>query len=322
MNVVWQHDGSAHLGAKLMNNGLVMANQFAGYVRDMVLRHIANIPMAVNFDITYNCNLRCEHCYYWASIAALGIKKRELTDRQWIEVFKYYNKLGVHNASLTGGEPTLRMDIIGEAHKYFPQVQTATNGIIRIPERVQPRGIWLSIDGPEEIHDRIRGSKHVFEKLQRNYQDDRRVIACSTISTTNYRYIDQIVRICQDMNLKGVVFMIFSGSRDSPLMPKGKEYALTMKALHDAIKDYPDFILLTEDMLQAYHNKAFINECPFTGKKPSIVSFYADMTRKRCVMGDNVDCRTCSCAVPVSGYVLKHHLTTLENFDKIQRILF
>lgn len=305
-----------------MNNVLSITRQFTDFIGDVVKKDVANIPMAVNFDITYNCNLRCEHCYYWASIRALGIRKKELNDNQWEAIFKYYNQLGVHNVSLTGGEPTLRMNIIEKAHKYFPQVQTATNGIIRIPKHVQPRGIWLSIDGPEEIHNKIRRSKNVFQTLQRNYQDDKRVISCSTISTTNYQYIEEIVKVCERMNIKGVAFMIYSGTRDSPLFPTGKIYAKIMKELHRVINEYKDFVLISNDMLQAYHNKDFIKTCPFIGKKPFIISFYADMTRKRCVMGDNADCSTCSCTVPVASYVLRHNITNFENYSKIQRILF
>jgi sulfatase maturation enzyme AslB (radical SAM superfamily) len=289
---------------------------------DYVKLYLTNIPLGINFDITYNCNLRCEHCYYWASIAALGIKKKELSDDQWTDVFKHYSTLGVQNVSLTGGEPTLRMNVIEKAHEYFDHVQTATNGIIRIPEHVQPGGIWLSIDGPEEIHDKIRRSKGVFQRLQQNYQDDSRVLACSTISTTNYKYIENIVKIAESMNLKGVVFMIYSGSHESPLLPQGKVYWTVMKELHRVINEYKDFVLITDDMLQAYHNKQFVKSCPFTRPRPSIVSYYADMTRKRCVMGDNADCSACSCAVPVAFYVLRHNFTNLNNYKSIMRILF
>jgi MoaA/NifB/PqqE/SkfB family radical SAM enzyme len=299
-----------------------MIKQASEQIGNMVKTAVANIPLAVNFDITYNCNLRCEHCYYWASINALGIKKQELSDEQWIDVFKYWKRLGVRNVSLTGGEPTLRMNIIKEAHEYFTQVQTATNGIIRIPEDVQPKGIWLSIDGPEEVHNRIRGAKNCFQKLVENYQDDKRVAVSSTISTTNYRYIDDIVKIVQDMSLKGVFFMLYSGTKDNPLFPTGKVYAQIMKDLARIIKEYPDTLLITEDMLQAYHSKDFIKVCPFITRRPSIRSFYADLTPKRCVMGDNVDCKTCSCIVPVGTYVLQHNLANFENFRKINQILF
>jgi len=297
--------------------------QIGEVVTNFAKMALTGIPVAVNFDITYNCNLRCEHCYYWASIAALGIKKWELSDEQWITVFKYYQKLGVRNVSLTGGEPTLRMNLIKEAHEYFSQVQTATNGMIKIPRSVQPRGIWLSIDGPEEIHNKIRGSKTCFQKLVANYQDDKRVAVSSTISTTNYKYTDAIVKVVQDLNVNGVFFMLYSGTKDNPLLPTGKIYAKVMADLARVTREYPDTVLMTNDMLQAYHNKQHIKNCPFLNhRRPaSIFSFYADMTKKRCVLGDNVNCATCSCIVPVGTYVLQHNTANLENYRKIMKIL-
>lgn len=298
------------------------AKQFVEWVGSFIKNKTVNIPLAVNFDITYKCNLRCEHCYYWTSVNALGIKPYELSDEQWLYVFKYYKRLGTQNVSLTGGEPTLRMNLIKEAHDYFPQVQTATNGMIRIPKNVQNRGIWLSIDGPEPIHNKIRGSNKCFQKIFENYQDDDRVAVSSTISTTNYQYIEEIVKICMDLNVKGVFFMLYSGSQESPLFPKGKTYAKIMKDLSRMVREHPDFVLISEDMLQAYHNKDFIKVCPFLGKRPGVVSYYADMTRKRCVMGDNVDCKTCSCIVPVGTYVLQRNLANFENLMKINKILY
>ncbi|MHA1698236.1 MAG: radical SAM protein [Promethearchaeota archaeon] len=295
------------------------AGKFIGFV---LKNSLLGIPMAVNFDITYKCNLRCEHCYYWRSINALGIKSWELSDEQWLRVFKYYSSIGVNNVSLTGGEPSLRLNVIKAAHDYFPQVQTATNGMVRIPSDIQTRGIWLSIDGPEEVHNKIRGSRNCFQQLKENYQDDKRVAVSSTISTSNYKYIDDIVKVCLDLNVKGVFFMFYSGNKDDSLYLTGRKYKIALNGVLKAVRDYPDFVLITEEMIQAYHSKAFINECPFLGRTPAVASFYADLTRKRCVMGDNVDCKTCSCIVPVGAYVLKHHLIEFDNWRKIQKILF
>ncbi len=301
---------------------MVMGRQFIEFLSNFTKLNLLNVPIAVNFDITYKCNLKCEHCYYWTSVHQLGIKHWELSDEQWLDVFSYYKGIGVKNVSLTGGEPTLRMNLIENAHEYFPQVQTATNGMIRIPTRVQPKGIWLSIDGPKEVHDKIRHAKNCFDTLVNNYQDDRRVAVSSTISTTNYKHVEDIVKICQDLGVKGVFFMLYSGSKENPLYPKGNVYRKIMADLTKVIREYPGFVLITDDMLQAYHNKDFIKTCPFLGKRPAIRSFYADMTPKRCVMGDNVDCTTCSCIVPVGTYVMTHNTANLENYKKLTKILF
>lgn len=317
-----QVNGSNGSNGSKMQEALGMARDAATFVSSTVMSMLADRPVAVNFDITYRCNLRCEHCYYWTSVNALGIKNRELTGDQWRQVFEQYQHKGVKNVSLTGGEPTLRMDIIEMAHRYFSQVQTATNGFVRISERVQPRGIWLSIDGPEHVHNKIRGSKTCFQRLVENYTGDKRVAVSSTITATNRDHVDDIVKICDNMGVKGVFFMLYSGTRDNPLYLTGKAYAKVLARLERVIKERPDVVLITRDMLQAYHDKHFIKECPFLGKHPAIVSYYADMTRKRCVMGDNVDCTTCSCIVPVGTYVMRHHLANLGNYRCLKRILF
>ena len=213
------------------------------------------------------------------------------------------------------------MDVIASANSHFPNVQVATNGITFIPEGIHPGSIWLSIDGPELIHNKIRNSKQNFQKLKANYQDDNRVLACSTISTSNYQYIEDIINIALGMNLKGIVFMIYSGNKRDDLLPSPRIFNMIISKLTRMVDEYEDFMLITKDMIQAYNNKDLVRSCPFLGKRPSILSFYANMNRKRCFMGDHVDCSTCSCLVPVGAYVLQHHLTNIENYRKIQKIL-
>jgi len=50
----------------------------------------------------------------------------ELSNEEWIKVFKYHKNLGTKTAVLTGGEPTLRLDVIKEAIKIFPSVQVVS----------------------------------------------------------------------------------------------------------------------------------------------------------------------------------------------------
>jgi hypothetical protein len=67
---------------------------------------LRKIPVAVNYDLTWNCNLRCTHCYFFSS--ANEISKQgtqcELSDDIWLKVFNYHRELGIFRAALTGGE--------------------------------------------------------------------------------------------------------------------------------------------------------------------------------------------------------------------------
>ncbi|MHA2282200.1 MAG: radical SAM protein [Promethearchaeota archaeon] len=122
---------------------------------------VRKVPLFVNYDLTWQCNLKCEHCYFFSSTKELKSKRTELPNEEWIKLFKFHRKLGTKIAVLTGGEPTLRMDVIKEAIKIFPSVQVVSNGVIKLPRfngYKQPK-YWVSIDGTKETHDKIRGAK-------------------------------------------------------------------------------------------------------------------------------------------------------------------
>ncbi|MGB5910825.1 MAG: radical SAM protein [Promethearchaeia archaeon] len=81
---------------------------------------IKKVPLYVNYDLTWKCNLKCKHCYFSLSSMELECKRPELSKEGWIKVFKYHRDLGIKVAVLTGGEPTLRIEVIKEAIKVFP----------------------------------------------------------------------------------------------------------------------------------------------------------------------------------------------------------
>ncbi|MFW9828201.1 MAG: radical SAM protein [Candidatus Thorarchaeota archaeon] len=90
------------------------------------LKHkIRIIPIGVNYDLTWQCNLSCKHCYFNASLKELinnparNRKILELSDENWIKIFNYHRNMGIRSASLTGGELTLRMGLIEKAIKIF-----------------------------------------------------------------------------------------------------------------------------------------------------------------------------------------------------------
>ena len=144
---------------------------------------IRNVPLYVNYDLTWQCNLKCKHCYFFSSTAELKNKRTELSNEEWIKVFKYHRNLGTKTAILTGGEPTLRMDVIKEAIKIFPSVQVVSNGVIKLPRfngYKQPK-YWVSIDGTKETHNKIRG-ENIFDRVIQNIRENNPVVT-STIMT-------------------------------------------------------------------------------------------------------------------------------------------
>ncbi len=127
-------------------------------------------PIQLTFFLTSRCNLRCEHCFYWKELDS--DHSHELSLDEIKNIAKSLPRLLV--LSITGGEPFVRKDI-SDVVKTFTQetrvhiVTISTNGfyIKRMQEYI-PKMLtenpntnilfYVSIDGPEKIHDKIRGA--------------------------------------------------------------------------------------------------------------------------------------------------------------------
>lgn len=128
----------------------------------------------------------------------------ELSDDIWLNVFNYHRELGISSAALTGGEPTLRMNLLHEAVKVFPSIQIASNGIIKLPyfkSHKQPI-YWVSLDGGEKTHNSMRGA-NIFKKVIDNIYNDKRVLISTTVSAMNYNEIEKVVKIAYDTGVSG-----------------------------------------------------------------------------------------------------------------------
>ncbi len=264
---------------------------------------IRNVPLYINYDLTWECNLKCKHCYFFSSTTELKNKRTELSDEEWIKIFKYHRNLGTKIAILTGGEPTLRIDVIKEAIKIFPSVQVVSNGIIKLPrfnQYKQPK-YWVSIDGTKETHDKIRGAR-VFDKVVKNIQENNPVVT-STIMTLNYKEIEDIVKIAHDNGASGFIFQFYTNYPDSPLLLKDNILKKTIKDILKVMREYGDFITYSKKMLEVYLSKEFVPHCIF--KTGQVKSFYPDGKQKFCVMGNSpLLCDNCGCVVPIAAYSL------------------
>ncbi|MEM5831424.1 MAG: radical SAM protein [Candidatus Aenigmatarchaeota archaeon] len=171
-------------------------------------------PFELNFAVTYLCNSRCKTCNIWK------IKSKNELSLEEIKNFAKKIKF-IHWLRLTGGEPFLRKDYV-EIVKTLDEeldlylLTTPTNGLIPnlIEEKIERilkffKGnyiITVSLDGPKEIHEFIRGiegswekAMNTFEKLkkfEKNYKNFK-VFFGYTISPFNVNKFDETVNEVQ-----------------------------------------------------------------------------------------------------------------------------
>lgn len=132
-------------------------------------------PANLIFFVTSTCNLLCTHCFYWEE---LNKKKNELSLDEIERISRSLPNL--LSVSLTGGEPYLRPDLPDiaaafERNSNVRNIQIPSNGLLveRTVSRLEELlskvrrarvATGVSLDGPEDIHNRIRQNPKSFQR--------------------------------------------------------------------------------------------------------------------------------------------------------------
>jgi len=201
-----------------------------------------------------------------------------------------------------GGEPLLRPDVLREGLKLFPRNHVTTNGTIDLIEL--PNCIYvISIDGPPEINDAIRGNG-VFEKvmdmLSRVHQTfGPTVMSQCVVTRKNEDTLEELVERLRLTRIEGLTFSFY--------VPRGKDDSEftwgSLKRRDKAVREvmrlkekYRDFIWnnhRTLELTLSENAKAVTDDCPV---KKIMLPLYLDgdkFVTPFCCYGNDVDCDLC-----------------------------
>lgn len=175
-------------------------------------------PYVVSWNLTYRCNLACEHCYLDAGGSPLVTDEEfadrsELTTEQCYKVVDDIRTFAPEALTiLTGGEPLLRRDIlpiVRYASSKGLWVVVGTNGIsitenlARTLEREGVRGLALSLDALDaSTHDRFRRVRGAWNNTVQGAEILRRVglpfIVQTTVGAHNTGELEAIADFAHD----------------------------------------------------------------------------------------------------------------------------
>lgn len=171
----------------------------------------------IMIKITYDCNLRCYMCGQTRiRLSRSDQPRREpLSITEWKDFFDRIGKFPFLNPPLImiwGGEPFLYPKLI-DLIKYIKtkglNLYILTNGTLLekyaedlVANRVD--AITISVDGPEEIHDKIRGVKGAYKRIMKGikhinnlkkYINQKPLLhIVYTINNLNYKYLENIAQ--------------------------------------------------------------------------------------------------------------------------------
>jgi radical SAM protein with 4Fe4S-binding SPASM domain len=183
----------------------------------------SGLPIEIVLDLTRRCNLKCRMCTQIRHSDDIPDRlswydpRRELPLAAWVELLEQVKSFRPR-LHLTGGEPMVYpqfKELVQEIKKRRFFMRLTTNGTLLAGKAdfLVASGVEVvvvSLDGPPEFHDRIRGQEGIFARATAGFralaaQRDKfggyeplLVINC-TISRANLPVLDQMVPIAQEL---------------------------------------------------------------------------------------------------------------------------
>lgn len=220
-------------------------------------------PYVVSWNLTYRCNLACEHCYLDAGGSPL-VESEAFADRSELnteQCKKVVDDIAAFAPEaltiLTGGEPLLRRDIIPiirYANEQDLWVVVGTNGVSITPTLAQllkkegVRGLALSLDALDaDKHDEFRAIKGAWKNTVRGakilHETELPFIVQTTVGRHNLQELEQLADFAhEEMGAKvwNLYFLVQTGRGQfvSDITPvEYDEVLATLFALQAKYKD-------------------------------------------------------------------------------------
>ncbi len=132
-------------------------------------------PLEAELLLTRRCNMRCPHCCANAKYNIEG--DGDLSTSVWLDTIEQLLRMGVQTFTLTGGEPILHigfMEFVKTINSAGAHCAITTNAffidksfvdkLILLELDISKISFHISIDGPEEQHDKFRKTPGAFKK--------------------------------------------------------------------------------------------------------------------------------------------------------------
>lgn len=176
-------------------------------------------PFEIVWNFTYQCNLKCKHCYENAG----GKRRAELSTDEAKHVLDILSKvagIGLPALSFSGGEPLARKDffeLASYAKKRIGYVSIASNGTLITKDnakRIKDTKIdyvEISIDGATpQVHDDFRCIPGAFERAMAGVKNcvEEGVDTCiaTVLHRNNIAELDKLIALTKELNVRFMHF--------------------------------------------------------------------------------------------------------------------
>jgi len=225
---------------------------------------IQALPILVLFPHN-RCNCRCMMCDIWRIRQV-----REITVQDLARHLESIRALRVRWVVFSGGEPQMHTDLAALARLIRAEgirVTLLTAGLLLEPYAQSVvdtiDDVIVSLDGPREVHNRIRGVPKAFDRLAHGVRALRKLRPTfvargrSTVQKANYRYLRETVRTAKQIGLDSISFLAadvtseafnrpgsWAGERQNGVALDAEEVGRLEEEIESLIREYRDDITM------------------------------------------------------------------------------
>lgn len=182
-----------------------------------------NFPQSISLTITNHCNLRCQMCGQWGEEGYIRCNydrlQHEMSLDDWKRVVDELAAHGLRSLLLRGGETFMFpgiIELLEYIHAKGMFISIDTNGTLlkQYAEdivRIGNMHLTISVDGPEAVHDTVRGVPGTFQRIKEGAARLAELEAkggnkinrsiCFTISQYNYRSLGVMPDVTRSLGL-------------------------------------------------------------------------------------------------------------------------
>lgn len=261
---------------------------------------------AAMVNVTNRCNLSCAHCFIYRDDnpnAQLG-PRREPTDDEILELLcELRERHGIQRMLWMGGEPLLRPELLRRGVELFAENTITTNGTRPLIDLGPDVLYVVSLDGPPEVNDAVRGAG-TFERVGDRLASlpdgfSSQVQVQCTVTPVNQDSLEELVDLLVGSRVEWMTFsfVVPSHGEDSELCwATLEERMVAVEEVRRLKADHPTFVrnrsasldLMTPELAPEVTKNCLVKEF--------LLPLWLDgdrFTTPYCCYGNDVDCSRC-----------------------------
>jgi len=258
---------------------------------------------AAMVNATNRCNLACKHCFVFRDGNPNSPDGEMPPERLLAELRRIRDRHGIRFMLWMGGEPMIRWRMIEKGIELFERNTITTNGTIPLKDFGPDLTYVISLDGPRDINDPIRGAG-VFDRVMENIAAippdfAPTVTVQCVVHRQNQDRLAEFVETLLPTNVQGIVFS-FHVPRAGEVSPQAwdsvEEREPAIDIVFDLKRRYPDRIWNSGrslNLMRPATAKLVTDNCPMMRTTMPLYLGGGGFTTPYCCYGNDVDCDRC-----------------------------